>query len=27
MYLGSGLCWLAIDCTRSLDVEVRNEET
>jgi nitrate/nitrite transporter NarK len=27
MYLGSGLCWLAIDCTRSLDVEVRKEET
>lgn len=21
MYLGSGLCWLLIDCTRSLDVE------
>ena len=21
MYLGSGLCWLMIDCTRSLDVE------
>jgi len=25
MYLGSGICWLLIDCTRSLDVEVDKE--